>query len=251
MKKSFRIIKFKKNKPVLQVKSVSKSFDGRPILKKINLDLFPGEIVGLIGPNGSGKSTLYGAIIGQYKIDNGSIFLNQKEITSEPIHIRAKLGIAYLSQYRSVFNMTVFDNLLGICQITIKEKEKQRLMVEKLLTEFNLQHLRNINANSLSGGEVRRLQIARTLINNPKIILLDEPMAALDPIVVQDIQKFIKKLQQYGCGVIVTDHQVQNLFEIVDRAYVIGEQSIIASGRPKEILKSSKARELYFGTFEN
>ena len=129
MKKSFRIIKFKKNKPVLQVKSVSKSFDGRPILKKINLDLFPGEIVGLIGPNGSGKSTLYGAIIGQYKIDNGSIFLNQKEITSEPIHIRAKLGIAYLSQYRSVFNMTVFDNLLGICQITIKEKEKQRLMV--------------------------------------------------------------------------------------------------------------------------
>ncbi len=249
MKKSFRIIKFKKNKPVLQVKSVSKSFDGRPILKKINLDLFPGEIVGLIGPNGSGKSTLYGAIIGQYKIDNGSIFLNQKEITSEPIHIRAKLGIAYLSQYRSVFNMTVFDNLLGIC--TIKEKEKQRLMVEKLLTEFNLQHLRNINANSLSGGEVRRLQIARTLINNPKIILLDEPMAALDPIIVQDIQKFILKLQSYGCGIIITDHQVQNLFEIVDRAYVIGEQTIIASGRPKDILKSTKARELYFGSFEN
>ena len=251
MKKSFRIIKFKKNKPVLQVKSVSKSFDGRPILKKINLELFPGEIVGLIGPNGSGKSTLYGAIIGQYKIDNGSIFLNQKEITSEPIHIRAKLGIAYLSQYRSVFNMTVFDNLLGICQITIKEKEKQRLMVEKLLTEFNLQHLRNINANSLSGGEVRRLQIARTLINNPKIILLDEPMAALDPIIVQDIQKFILKLQSYGCGIIITDHQVQNLFEIVDRAYVIGEQTIIASGRPKDILKSTKARELYFGSFEN
>ena len=147
--------------------------------------------------------------------------------------------------------MTVLDNLLGICQISIKGTDKQKLTVEKLLTEFNLQHLRNINANSLSGGEVRRLQIARTLINNPKIILLDEPMAALDPIVVQDIQKFIKKLQQYGCGVIVTDHQVQNLFEIVDRAYVIGEQSIIASGRPKEILKSSKARELYFGSFEN
>ena len=251
MRKSFRIIKFKNNKPVLQVKSVSKSFDGRPILKKINLELYPGEIVGLIEPNGSGKSTLYGAIIGQYKVDGGTISLNQKDITTKPIHVRAKLGIAYLSQYRSVFNMTVFDNLLGICQISIKEREKQKSMVEKLLTEFNLQHLRNINANSLSGGEVRRLQIARTLINNPKIILLDEPMAALDPIVVQDIQKFIKKLQQYGCGVIVTDHQVQNLFEIVDRAYVIGEQSIIASGRPKEILKSSKARELYFGTFEN
>tara|TARA_Y100001970_G_scaffold4790_1_gene5433 strand:+ start:3069 stop:3824 length:756 start_codon:yes stop_codon:yes gene_type:complete len=250
MKKSFRIIKFKKNKPVLQVKGVSKSFDKRTVLKKINLDLFPGEIVGLIGPNGSGKSTLYGAIIGQYKVDNGSIFLNQKDITSKPIHIRAKLGLAYLSQFRSVFNMTVYDNLLGICQISIKESEKQKMIVEKLLTEFNLQHLRSINANSLSGGEVRRLQIARTLINNPKVILLDEPMAALDPIVVQDIQKFILKLQSYGCGIIITDHQVQNLFEIVDRAYVIGEQTIIASGKPTDILKSTKARELYFGSYE-
>ena len=250
MKKSFRIIKFKKNKPVLQVKGVSKSFDKRTVLKKINLDLFPGEIVGLIGPNGSGKSTLYGAIIGQYKVDNGSIFLNQKDITSKPIHIRAKLGLAYLSQFRSVFNMTVYDNLLGICQISIKESEKQKMIVEKLLTEFNLQYLRSINANSLSGGEVRRLQIARTLINNPKVILLDEPMAALDPIVVQDIQKFILKLQSYGCGIIITDHQVQNLFEIVDRAYVIGEQTIIASGKPTDILKSTKARELYFGSYE-
>ena len=124
------------------------------------------------------------------------------------------------------------------------------MIVEKLLTEFNLQHLRSINANSLSGGEVRRLQIARTLINNPKVILLDEPMAALDPIVVQDIQKFILKLQSYGCGIIITDHQVQNLFEIVDRAYVIGEQTIIASGKPTDILKSTKARELYFGSYE-
>ena len=147
--------------------------------------------------------------------------------------------------------MTVFDNLLGICQIVIKQKEKQREIVEKLLTEFNLQHLRNINANLLSGGEVRRLQIARTLINNPKVILLDEPMAALDPIVVQEIQKFILKLQSYGCGVMITDHQVQNLFEVVDRAYVIGEQAIIAEGRPKEILKSPKARELYFGSFDS
>ena len=251
MKKSFRIIKFKKNKPILQIKGVSKSFGGRPVLKKINLEVYPGEIIGLVGPNGSGKSTLYGTIIGQYKVDTGSIFLNQKDITTKPIHVRAKLGIAFLSQYRSVFNMTVFDNLLGICQISIKESSKQKLMVEKLLTEFNLQHLRNINANSLSGGEVRRLQIARTLINSPKVILLDEPMAALDPIIVQDIQKSILKLQSYGCGIIITDHQVQNLFEIVDRAYVIGEQTIITSGKPQEILKSTKARELYFGSFEN
>tara|TARA_Y100001970_G_scaffold274170_1_gene373516 strand:- start:10276 stop:11031 length:756 start_codon:yes stop_codon:yes gene_type:complete len=251
MKKKFRIIKFKKNALALQVKGISKSFDGRPILKKINIELFPGEIVGLVGPNGSGKSTLYGTIIGQFKIDSGSIILNGKDITEKPIHERAKLGIAYLSQYRSVFNMSVYDNLLGITQISIKGEEKQKSTVEKLLTEFNLQHLRNINANLLSGGEVRRLQIARTLINNPKVILLDEPMAALDPIVVQDIQKFILKLQSYGCGVIVTDHQVQNILQICDKAYVIGEHTIIASGKPQEILKSSKARELYFGSFES
>ncbi len=251
MKKGFRIIKFKKNKPALQVKGVSKSFDGRPILKKINMDLFPSEIVGLVGPNGSGKSTLYGTIIGQYKIDSGNILLNQKIINHLPIHQRAKLGIAYLSQYRSVFNMSVFNNLLGISQITIEGVEKQRSLVEKLMTEFNLQHLRNINANLLSGGEMRRLQIARTFIGSPRVILLDEPMAALDPIVVQDIQKFILKLQSYGCGIIITDHNVQNIFEVVDRCYVIGEQSIIAEGKPREILKSTKARELYFGSFEN
>ena len=251
MKKQFRIIKFKKNKPIFELKDISKSFDGRPILKKINLDVHAGEICGLIGPNGSGKSTLYGAIIGQYKVDNGAIILNQKDITSIPIHERAKLGIAYLSQYRSVFNMTTFDNLLAICQISIKGTDKQRLMVEKLLTEFNLQHLRNIDANSLSGGEVRRLQIARTLINNPKVILLDEPMAALDPIVVQDIQKYIMKLQAMRTGVIVTDHNIQNLLQICDKLYVIGENTIIASGKKEEVLRSSKARELYFGSYEN
>ena len=137
------------------------------------------------------------------------------------------------------------------CKIlTIKKPERQRSMVEQLLTEFNLQHLRNINANLLSGGEVRRLQIARTLINNPKVILLDEPMAALDPIVVQDIQKYILKLQSYGTGVIVTDHNIQNLLQVVDKCVVIGEQTIIAEGKPKEILQSAKARELYFGSYE-
>ena len=210
------------------------------------MEINPGEVVGLLGPNGSGKSTLYGCVIGQYRIDDGNILLNQKDITEKPIHERAKLGIAYLSQYRSVFNMSVFDNLLGICQISIKSLEKQRLVVEKLMDEFNLQHLRNINANLLSGGEIRRLQIARTLINNPKVILLDEPMAALDPIIVQDIQKFILKLQSYKAGILVTDHAVQNLLQIVDRAYVIGSHSIIAEGKPQEIVKDIKARIIFW-----
>ena len=250
MKKQFRIIKFKKNKPILQIRGMSKSFDGRPILKKINLDLYAGEIVGLLGPNGCGKTSLYGCVLGRYKVDSGKIFLNQKDITSLPIHERARLGIGYLSQYRSVFSMSTYDNLLAVVQLTVKKHEKQRSMVEKLLTEFNLQHLRNINANLLSGGEVRRLQIARTLINNPKIILLDEPMAALDPIVVQDIQKYILKLQSYGTGVIVTDHNIQNLLQVVDKCVVLGEQTIIAEGKPKDILQSAKARELYFGSYD-
>ncbi len=251
MKKGFRIIKFKKDKPVFQIKDISKSFDGRPILKKISMEMFPGEIVGLLGPNGSGKSTLYSTIIGEYQADSGKILINNKEIQDRPIHERSKAGIGYLSQQRSVFAMSVYDNLLGVCQLSIKGIDRQITMVEKLLDEFNLQHLRNINSGVLSGGEVRRLMMARILINKPSVILLDEPMAALDPIVIQDIQKYILKIQSYGCAILITDHSVRNLFDVVDRAYVLGEQSIIAEGAPNEILKSSKAIELYFGAKYN
>jgi|TARA_B110000259_G_scaffold142813_1_gene160867 lipopolysaccharide export system ATP-binding protein len=248
MKKGFRIIKFKKDKPIFQIKNISKSYDGRPILKKISMELYPGECVGLLGPNGSGKSTLYSTIIGETYADVGKILINGKEIQDRPIHLRAKAGIGYLSQQRSVFAISVYDNLLGICQLCIKGSINQIKMTEKLLDEFNLQHLRNIHASNLSGGEVRRLMLARLLINRPSVVLLDEPMAALDPIVVQDIQKYILKLQNFGCAILITDHQVNNLFDIVDRAYVLGEQSIIAQGTPSEILKSSKAIELYFGS---
>ena len=247
MKKGFRILKFKRDKPIFEVKDLSKSYDGRPILKKITIKVFPGECVGVLGPNGCGKTTLFSTCIGEQNIDGGKIFLNNKSIEEIPMHLRSKEGLGYLPQQRSVFNMSVYDNILGIAQISINEVEKQKAITEKLLDEFNLQHLRTINASVLSGGEIRRLMMARVMINRPKIVLLDEPLAALDPLVIQDIQHYILKIQSVGTAVLVTDHNVKNLFEITDRSYVLGEQTVIAQGTSREILKSSKAIEHYFG----
>ncbi len=248
MKKGFTILKFKKDKPIFEVKNLSKSFDGRPILKKLSLKVYPGECVGVLGPNGCGKTTLFSICIGEENIDDGKIFLNGESIEKIPIHLRSKLGLGYLPQQRSVFNMSVYDNILGIAQISIKGATKQKTITEKLLDEFNLQHLRNLNASVLSGGEIRRLMMARVMINKPKIVLLDEPLAALDPLVIQDIQKYIIKIQSSGTSILVTDHNVKNLFDITDRSYVLGEQSVLAEGTSRELLKSSKAIEHYFGT---
>ena len=248
MKKAFRILKFKKDKPIFELKDVSKSFDGRPILKKLSMKVFPGECVGVLGPNGSGKTTLFSMCIGEQNVDDGKIFINGKSIEQIPIHLRSKEGLGYLPQHRSVFNMSVYDNLLGISQISIKSAKDQKDITEKLLDEFNLQHLRSLNASVLSGGEIRRLMMARLMIKKPKIVLLDEPLAALDPLVIQEIQKYILKIQSSGTAILVTDHNVKNLFDITDRSYVLGEQSIIAEGKARELLKSSKAIKHYFGS---
>ena len=248
MKKGFGILKFKKDNPIFEVKDISKSFNGRPVLKKLSLKVFPGECVGILGPNGCGKTTLFSMCIGELTPDNGKIFLKNKPIHETPIHLRAKEGLGYLPQQRSVFNMSVYDNILGIAQISIKEHEAQKSITEKLLDEFNLQHLRSLNASVLSGGEIRRLMMARIMIKKPKIVLLDEPLAALDPLVIQDIQKYILKIQSGGTAILLTDHNVKNLFDITDRSYVLGEQTIIAEGTSRELLKSSKAIEHYFGS---
>lgn len=248
MKKGFRILKFKKDHPIFEVRDLSKSFDGRPILKKLSLKVYPGECVGILGPNGCGKTTLFSLCIGEVEPDNGKIFLKNKPIHNIPIHLRSKEGMGYLPQQRSVFNMSVYDNIMGIAQISIKNVNAQKTVTEKLLDEFNLQHLRSLNASVLSGGEIRRLMMARVMINNPKIVLLDEPLAALDPLVIQDIQKYILKIQSIGTAVLVTDHNVKNLFDITDRSYVLGEQSVIAEGTSNELLKSSKAIKHYFGS---
>ncbi len=248
MKKTFRILKFKKDKPIFEIKDVSKSFDGRPILKKLSIKVFPGECVGILGPNGCGKTTLFSMCIGEQNVDGGKIYLNNKSIENIPIHLRSKEGLGYLPQQRSVFNMTVYDNIIGIAQISIKGAQNQKSITEKILDEFNLQHLRSLSASVLSGGEVKRLMMARVMINKPKIVLLDEPLAALDPLVIQDIQKYILKIQSNGTAVLVTDHNVKNLFDITDRSYVLGENTVIAEGTSRDILKSTKAIQHYFGT---
>ena len=248
MKKGFRILKFKKDKPIFEVKDVSKSFDGRPILKKLSLKVFPGECVGILGPNGCGKTTLFSMCIGEQNPESGSIYLSNKAINQIPIHLRSKEGLGYLPQQRSVFNLSTYDNIFGICQLYFKDHEKQKAITEKLLDEFNLQHLRSLNASVLSGGEVRRVMLARLMINKPKIVLLDEPLAALDPQIIQDIQKYILKIQSSGTAVLITDHNVRNLFDITDRSYVISEGNVIAEGTSRELLRSSKAIEHYFGS---
>jgi len=248
MKKGFRILKFKKDRPIFEVKDISKSFDGRPILKKLSLKVFPGECVGVLGPNGCGKTTLFSMCIGEQNPESGKIYLSNKAIDQIPIHLRSKEGLGYLPQQRSVFNLSTYDNIFGICQLYFKDREKQKAITEKLLDEFNLQHLRSLNASVLSGGEVRRVMLARLMINKPKIVLLDEPLAALDPQIIQDIQKYILKIQSSGTAVLITDHNVRNLFDITDRSYVISEGNVIAEGTSRELLKSTKAIEHYFGS---
>tara|TARA_B100000953_G_C17968852_1_gene405496 strand:- start:238 stop:1002 length:765 start_codon:yes stop_codon:yes gene_type:complete len=245
--KKFRIIKFK-SKPILAAKSISKSFDKRVILRKIDISLNKGEMLGLLGSNGAGKSTFMNIVLGLLKCDFGDIFLGNIKLTNLAIHERSKLGIAYLPQQTSIFRgLTVYDNLLGIAQIIKKNIAEQRDIVEKLMAEFSITHLRDVKATSLSGGERRRTEIARCLINNPKILLLDEPFAGVDLLSIQDIKGLLLKLQARGCAVLVTDHNASQLLSVVDRAYVIANGSIVANGTPRQIVNTTEAKKLYFG----
>ena len=245
--KKFRIIKFK-SKPILAAKSISKSFDKRVILRKIDINLNKGEMLGLLGSNGAGKSTFMNIVLGLLKCDFGDIFLGNIKLTNLAIHERSKLGIAYLPQQTSIFRgLTVYDNLLGIAQIIKKNTAEQRDIVEKLMAEFSITHLRDVKATSLSGGERRRTEIARCLINNPKILLLDEPFAGVDLLSIQDIKGLLLKLQARGCAGLVTDHNASQLLSVVDRAYVIANGSIVANGTPRQIVNTTEAKKLYFG----
>jgi lipopolysaccharide export system ATP-binding protein len=245
--KKFRIIKFK-SKPILAAKSISKSFGQRIILRKIDMHLNQGEMLGLLGSNGAGKSTFMNIVLGLLGPDFGDVFLGNTKLTQLAIHERSKLGIAYLPQQTSIFRgLTVYENLLAIAQITKKGSEAQKDIVEKLMAEFSITHLRDVKAVALSGGERRRTEIARCLINNPKVLLLDEPFAGVDLLSIQDIKGLLVKLQARGCAVLVTDHNASQLLSVVDRAYVLANGTIVANGTPREIVNTTEAKKLYFG----
>ena len=245
--KKFRIIKFK-SKPVFSAKNISKSFDGRVILRKIDIHLNKGEMLGLLGSNGAGKSTFMNIVLGLLKPDYGDIFLDKIKLTNLAIHERSKIGIAYLPQQTSIFRgLTVYENLLGIAQIVKKNTAEQKESVEKLMAEFSITHLRDVKATALSGGERRRTEIARCLISNHKVLLLDEPFAGVDLLSIQDIKTLLTKLQARGCAVLVTDHNASQLLSVVDRAYVLANGVIVANGTPRQIVNTTEAKKLYFG----
>ena len=245
--KKFRIIKFK-SKPILAAKSISKSFDGRVILRKIDINLNQGEMLGLLGSNGAGKSTFMNIVLGLLKCNFGDIFLGNTKITHLPIHERSKLGIAYLPQQTAIFRgLTVYENLLGVAQIVKKKPDDQRQIVENLLAEFSITHLRDVKATALSGGERRRCEIARCLITNPKVLLLDEPFAGVDLLSIQDIKGLLLKLQRRKTSLIITDHNASQLLSVVDRAYVVANGTIVANGTPRNIVNTPEAKKLYFG----
>ena len=245
--KKFRIIKFK-SKPVFSAKNVAKAFGKRVILRKIDIHLNAGEMLGLLGSNGAGKSTFMNIVLGLLKPDYGDIFLDKIKLTNLAIHERAKIGIGYLPQQSSIYRgLTVFENLLGTAQILKKNATEQKEVVERLMAEFSITHLRNVKATALSGGERRRTEIARCLVNNPKVLLLDEPFAGVDLLSIQDIKGLLIKLQARGCAVLVTDHNASQLLSVVDRAYVMANGIIVANGTPRQIVNTSEAKKLYFG----
>jgi lipopolysaccharide export system ATP-binding protein len=234
---------------LLEATDLAKSYRRRDVVKSVSLQVTGGEIVGLLGPNGAGKTTCFYMIVGLVGNDSGTIRLNGKTISHLPMHQRAKLGVGYLPQEASVFrNLTVQQNILAILQLRKDlDSSARKQMLERLLEDFQIEHLRDAQGISLSGGERRRVEIARALANQPEFILLDEPFAGVDPISVIDIQSIIRQLAERGIGVLITDHNVRETLGICDRAYVLGEGEVLAEGSPTQILENKVVRKIYLG----
>ena len=232
----------------LVVQNLQKSFKKRQVVKSFSLEIESGEVIGLLGPNGAGKTTSFYMIVGLIAADAGSVTLDGQELCHLPIHERARLGVGYLPQEASIFRkMTVEQNIRAILEISTKDKSRIDGEVEKLLADLNIGHLRHNPAPSLSGGERRRVEIARVLAMQPRFILLDEPFAGVDPIAVIDIQKIIDFLKSRGIGVLITDHNVRETLSICDRAYIISDGTVLASGKPDDLVNNEQVRSVYLG----
>jgi lipopolysaccharide export system ATP-binding protein len=232
----------------LHTNSIQKTYKGRAVVKGVTIEVNQGEIVGLLGPNGAGKTTSFYMIVGLVKPDQGTVFLDDVDITKYPMYKRAQLGIGYLPQEVSVFRkISVEDNILAILEMTKLNKAQRLERLEQLLDEFSLTHVRKNLGHSLSGGEKRRTEIARALATNPKFVLLDEPFAGVDPIAVEDIQSIIADLRNKNIGILITDHNVQETLSITDRAYLLFEGNILKAGTAEELASDEQVRKVYLG----
>ncbi len=235
-------------KSTLKIEHLSKAYGKRTVLRDISLEVSTGESVGLLGPNGAGKTTAFYCITGQIAATNGTIFLNSQDITRLPFYQRARLGIGYLPQENSVFRgMTVEQNIMAILEIIEPDSKIRKKKLDDLLTEFSIQHIRRSPATALSGGERRRVEIARALATEPKFILLDEPFAGIDPIAVNDIRELVSQLKNRGLGVIITDHNVRETLGVTDRSYVLHDGKILKHGTTKDIVADPMVKKVYLG----
>ena len=232
----------------LKVVNLRKSYKNRLIIRDVTLDLARGEVVGLLGPNGSGKTTSFYAIAGLILPEAGQVIIDGQDVTDLPMYRRARLGIGYLPQEMSIFRgLSVEDNILAILDISVKDGHKRRERLEELLSDFSIEHLRRAPALVLSGGERRRVEIARCLAANPRYLLLDEPFAGVDPISVGDIRNLVTELKTRGIGVLITDHNVRETLEIVDRAFILHEGAMLMSGSPRDVVQNENVRRVYLG----
>jgi lipopolysaccharide export system ATP-binding protein len=233
----------------LEVKDLAKHYKSRDVVKDVSLSVNTSEVVGLLGPNGAGKTTCFYMIVGLIPCDKGTILLNGKDIAGSPLDVRAKLGIGYLPQEASVFRkLTAAENILAILQTRKDLSElEQKVRLDALLDELHIEHIRDTQGMSLSGGERRRVEIARALATEPRFILLDEPFAGVDPISVIDIQNIIKQLTEKHIGVLITDHNVRETLGVCDRAYIMSEGEVLAAGTPQEILENQQVKKVYLG----
>jgi len=233
---------------ILRSEKLVKSYKGKTVVNQMSLQVGQGEIVGLLGPNGAGKTTTFYMTVGMVKPDEGRVFLDDLEITKEPMYRRAQMGVGYLPQEASIFReLSVEDNILAVMEMTKLSKEEQKAKQEELLEEFGLNRVRKNKGKVLSGGERRRTEIARALATSPKFILLDEPFAGVDPIAVEDIQLIVSKLKEKNIGILITDHNVQETLSITDRAYLLFEGKLLKAGTAEELAADETVRRVYLG----